>query len=76
MPLVAAIGMGVALIFGVLSLLLPLVLKFLTLPIMLAGLAAAALAFFFGDELQWLDIMWRSRFDQAKRIPSGLFEEE
>ena len=72
MPMVAAIGMGVALIFGVLSLLLPLVLKFLALPVMLAGLAAAALAFYFGDELQWLDVMWRSR-DEDNRLTSGVF---
>ncbi|MGC2049249.1 MAG: hypothetical protein WA635_11645 [Gallionella sp.] len=45
MPMASAIGMGVALIFGVLSLLLPVVLKFVTVPVMFLGLIIAGLAF-------------------------------
>ncbi len=76
MPLVAALGMGVALIFGVLSLLLPLVLKLFTIPLMVAGLVVAALAFFFGDDLQWLGVMRLGRFVENNRLTSELSEKE
>jgi len=76
MPMAAALGMGVALIFGVLSLLLPLVLKLFTIPLMIAGLVIAGLAFYLGDELQWLGVMRLGRFVENKRLTSELFEEE
>lgn len=76
MPMVAAIGLGVALIFGVLSLLLPLALKLFSIPLMVAGLAFAGLAFFLGDELQWLRVIWLGRIVENKRITSELFKEE
>lgn len=76
MPMVGAIGLGLALIFGVLSLLLPLILKLLTLPLMLLGLVIAAVAFFLGDELQWLSVIWIGRFGENNRLTSELFEEE
>ena len=76
MPMAAAIGLGVALIFGVLSLLLPLVLKFITLPLMLIGLVIAGFAFYMGDELQWFDVMRLGRFVENHRITSEISEEE
>lgn len=76
MPMAAALGMGVALIFGVLSMLLPVVLKFVTVPLMIAGLIVAALAFLLGDQLQWVGVMWLGRFVENKRITSELFKEE
>lgn len=76
MPLVAALGMGVALIFGVLSMLLPWMGKFITLPLMAGGLVFAALAFFLGDELQWLSVIRLGRFVENKRVTSELFKEE
>jgi hypothetical protein len=76
MPMAAALGLGVALIFGVLSLLLPLVLKFFTLPLMLIGLGIAGFAFYMGDELQWFDVMRLGRFVENHRITSEISEEE
>ncbi len=75
MPMAAALGLGVALIFGVLSLLLPLALKLITIPLVIAALVVAGLAFFMGDELQWLQVMWLSRIEDS-RLSSELFEEE
>ena len=72
MPFAAAIGLAVALIFFVLSLMLPVVLKFVTIPVMLAGLAVAAAAFYLGDELQWFGVMRLGRFVENKRITSEL----
>lgn len=76
MPIAAALGMGVALVFGVLSLLVLLALKFVTIPLMIAGLAIAGLAFFLGDELQWLEVMRLGRFVEDRRLTSELFEKE
>ena len=76
MPMAAALGLGVALIFGVLSLLLPLVLKFFTLPLMLIGLVIAGFTFYMGDELQWFDVMRLGRFVENHRITSEISEEE
>ena len=76
MPMAAALGLGVALIFGVLSLLLPLVLKFFTLPLMLIGLVIAGFAFYMGDELQWFDVMRLGRFVENNRVTSEISEEE
>ena len=76
MPMAAALGMGVALIFGVLSLLLPLALKLFTIHLMIAGLVIAGLAFYLGDELQWLGVMRLGRFVENKRLTSELFKEE
>lgn len=68
--------MAVALIFFVLSLMLPLVLKLITIPITLAGLGVAAAAFFFGDELQWLGVVRLGCFVENRRITSELGREE
>ena len=76
MPMASAIGMGVALIFGVLSLLLPVVLKFVTVPVMLLGLIVAGLAFYLGDELQWFGVMRLGRFVENNRVTSELGLEE
>jgi hypothetical protein len=76
MPMIAALGLGVALIFGVLSLLLPLFLKFFTIPLACGGVGAAAFAFYFGDELQWLDVMRLGRFVENNRVTSEIYEEE
>jgi hypothetical protein len=76
MPMAAALGLGVALIFGVLSLLLPLGLKFFTLPLMLIGLVIAGFAFYMGDELQWFDVMRLGRFVENNRVTSEISVEE
>lgn len=76
MPMAAAIGLGVALIFGVLSLLLPWVLKLLTLPAMFAGLILAGVAFYLGEELPWISVMRLGRFVEDHRVTSELGEDE
>lgn len=76
MPMAAAFGMGLALIFGVLSLLLPLALKLFTLPAMLVGLVVAGFAFYMGDELQWFDVMRLGRFVENNRVTSEISVEE
>lgn len=76
MPFSAAIGLAVALIFSVLSLMLPLVLKFVTIPVMLAGLVVAGAAFYMGDELQWFGVMRLGNFVENKRITSELGQQE
>jgi hypothetical protein len=76
MPFAAAIGLAVALIFFVLTLMLPLILKFVTVPVMLAGLAVAATAFYLGDELQWFGVMRLGRFVENRRITSELGQRE
>jgi glucan phosphoethanolaminetransferase (alkaline phosphatase superfamily) len=76
MPMAAALGMGLALIFGVLSLLLPLALKLFTLPLMLVGLVVAGFAFYMGDELQWFDVMRLGRFVENNRVTSEISVEE
>lgn len=76
MPIAAAIGLGLALIFGVLSLMLPWVLKVITLPLMLGGFFIAGLAFFMGDELQWFGVMYQGKFIENNRITSEITEEE
>lgn len=75
MPQLGAIGAVSALIFAVLSLILPLVLKFFTIPLVFVSLAVAGLAFYYGDELPWLGVMWRGRIEN-NRLSSELFEEE
>lgn len=76
MPFAAATGLAVVLIFGVLSLLLPLALKLVTLPIMFGGLVVAGMAFYLGDELQWFGVMRLGRFVENKRVTTELGEEE
>lgn len=66
MPLIAALGLGLALIFGVLSLMLPAVALLLTLPAALAGLLFAAAGFFWGEELPWLPVMRLSRVENNR----------
>lgn len=56
LPMMAAIGLAVALICGVLSLMVPWVLKVITLPAALVGGLAAGVAFWQGDEIQWLGV--------------------
>ncbi len=75
MPFAAAIGLAVSLIFFVLSLMLPLVLKFVTIPVTLAGLVVAAASFYLGDELQWFGVMRLGRFVENKRTTSELGRE-
>jgi uncharacterized membrane-anchored protein YitT (DUF2179 family) len=70
MPLVAALGLTVALICFVLSLLVPLALKFFTIPLTLAGAIVAGLAFYMGDDLQFLNVMRLGRFVENNRVTS------
>lgn len=69
-PMIAALGITVALIFFVLSLLLPFALKFFTVPIFLGGLIVSAAAFYWGDELQFLNVMRLGRFVENNRVTS------
>jgi hypothetical protein len=70
MPLVAALGLTVALICFVLSLLVPLALMFFTIPLTLAGAIVAGLAFYMGDDLQFLNVMRLGRFIENNRVTS------
>lgn len=76
MPLVAALAIGVALVFGVLSLMLPWVLKIITLPVTLAGVLAAGFAFWLGDELQWFSVMRLGRAFENNRVTSEVEDTE
>lgn len=76
MPMAAALGLGIALVFGVLSMMLPWVLKLLTLPVTLAGLLLAGFSFFMGDEIQWFDVMRLGRFVENNRVTSEVIDEE
>ena len=70
MPLIAALGLTVALIFGVLSMLLPWFLLFFTLPFTIGGFIVAGAAFYWGDELQFLNIIRLGRFVENNRVSS------
>ena len=76
MPMAAAIGLAFALVFAVLSMLVPVFLKFITVPIMVSGLVVSALAFFYGEELQWLPVMWLGRVVEPNRLASEVFGKE
>ncbi len=60
-PLYVAVGGGGALVFGVFSLLLPTVLKLVTVPLTLAALSVAAVATRLGDDLPLASLIWRGR---------------
>lgn len=66
MPMMAALGLAAALIFGVLSLMLPWVLKLFTLPLALAGALAAGFAFWLGEEIQWFGVMRLSAIENNR----------
>lgn len=70
MPLVAAIGLVIALITFVFSLLVPLPLKFITVPLAVAGAIVAGAAFYMGDELQFINVMRLGRFVEKNRVTS------
>lgn len=76
MPAMAAIALVVALVFLVFSLMLPVVLKFFTVPILIAALVVAAVAFMNGDDLQWLGVKLSARFIEDGRVTSEIVEEE
>jgi hypothetical protein len=70
LPLIAALGVTLALICFVLSLLVPLVLKFITIPLALAGVIVAGIAFYMGDDLQFLNIIRLGRFVEKNCVTS------
>lgn len=76
MPAIAAIALVVALVFLVFSLMLPVALKFFTVPILIAALIVAVVAFMSGDELQWLGVRLSSKFIEDGRVTSEIVEEE
>lgn len=61
MPLYAVLGLLGALIFGVVSLLLPTFFLLITLPLFLGCLGIAVASFWIGDELPFLPVMLASR---------------
>lgn len=69
-PLIAALGLTVALVFFVLSLLLPLVIKLFTIPLALAGLSVAVAAFYMGDDLQFLNVIRLGKIVENNRVSS------
>lgn len=69
-PLIAALGLTVALVFFVLSLLLPLVLKLFTIPLALAGALVAVAAFYMGDDLQFLNVIRLGKIVENNRVSS------
>lgn len=76
MPELAAIGLVVMLVFTVLSALpIPWFLKVITIPCALGGLSLAAMAFREGDDLQWMELKYLSRFEDGC-VTSEIDEEE
>lgn len=73
MPLLAAVSLIGALVFGVLTIAVPLVLKFLTAPLLIAALSVAFLAFWKGDDLPWLSVMLQARREDG-RVTSEVVE--
>lgn len=61
MPLAAVLGMVGALIFGVLSMLLPTFLLLITLPLLVVCVVITVASFWVGDELPFLPVMLASR---------------
>ncbi len=61
LPLYVAVGGGTALICGVFSLLLPVALKLVTVPLTLLALSVAVVAAWLGDDLPLAALIWRGR---------------
>jgi len=72
MPLYAALGGATLLVFGVLSLLLPIALKLITIPVALSGLIVAGVAFRLGEDLPLLPLIWRGKQVEPGRVTSEL----
>ena len=70
MPVAGAIGLVATLIFVVFSLLMPLALKFFTIPLALASGLVTFLGFYLGDDLPFLPVMILGRFTERRRITS------
>jgi hypothetical protein len=68
--LYGAIGALVAFVFGVLSLMVPIVFKVFTIPIALIAFFVAFASFWFGDDLQFLKVMWLARTVEPNRVSS------
>ena len=69
-PLIAVLGFAVALMFGVLSLMIPLIFKFFTVPLALSGVLTAVVAQFMGDELQFLNVRRLGIIVENNRVTS------
>jgi len=70
--LYAALGGGAALVFGVFSLLLPLALKLITVPVTLAALSVAAVAVWLGDDLPLAALIWRGKRVEPGRVTAEI----
>lgn len=75
MPMLGVLGALVALVFGVLSMMLPLPLNLFAGVVALAGLVFSGLVFVMGDDMQWLDVMLSAR-TEGKCITSEIIKEE
>jgi len=69
-PMWAAIACLIALIFGVLSLIIPFIVKLVTIPVAVGALLVAAVAFWFGEDIPFVPLMLRGRFYEVKRVTS------
>jgi len=76
MPMAAAIGLVVLLIFTVLSLMLPWWLKVFTVPVAIGALMVAAVTLFFGDGVQWLGVQRLGLRVENRRVSSEITQEE
>jgi hypothetical protein len=76
LPLPAALGLVAALVFGVLSMLLPLVIKIITIPCMIFGLIAAVAALVLGDDIQWVGVKHAGIKVENGRVSSEVDEWE
>lgn len=74
MPMPAALGLVVALVFGVLSMILPWSFKIITLPISFCALSIAIIVLFFGDDLQWIGIKVAGLKKENGRVSSEVGE--
>ena len=69
-PFAGAIGFLVFFVCGVLSLMLPLVVKVLSIPFSFVGFVVMVITFWLGDDRQFFMVMWESRFVDSNRVTS------
>jgi hypothetical protein len=69
-PIIAAIGLTVFLVFFVLTLMLPWTVKFFTFLVAIVSFFVAVRAFIMGDELQFLNVMRLGRLVENNCVTS------
>lgn len=76
MPWFAVIGLGLALIAGVLSMMLPWWVCIFTLPLVVGGIATAVFAFRHSENLQFIKVMYLGKYVETRRVTSEILNDE